>query len=146
VVHDHRHERGDALGLGRRATYETANERFFVRNHTATPTIDASTWQLKVFGSALRGAPDVDHARSFRYADLLRMPWRETTAFVECAGNGRSFFASQQGTPTPGSQWKLGAVGVARWRGVPLSYVLRRAGLKHGRAVDVCRRASTAPS
>jgi DMSO/TMAO reductase YedYZ molybdopterin-dependent catalytic subunit len=137
VVHDHRHERGDALGLGRRATYETANERFFVRNHTATPTIDASTWQLKVFGSALRGAPDVDHARSFRYADLLRMPWRETTAFVECAGNGRSFFASQQGTPTPGSQWKLGAVGVARWRGVPLSYVLRRAGLKHGRAVDV---------
>jgi hypothetical protein len=25
--------------------YETANERFFVRNHTATPTIDSSTWQ-----------------------------------------------------------------------------------------------------
>jgi DMSO/TMAO reductase YedYZ molybdopterin-dependent catalytic subunit len=117
--------------------YETANERFFVRNHTATPLIDASTWQLSVFGSGLRGAPDVDHPRTFSYRDLRRMPSREVTAFVECAGNGRSFFASQQGTPAPGSQWTLGAIGVARWRGVPLSYVLRHAGLDPWRAVDV---------
>lgn len=117
--------------------YATANERFFVRNHTATPLIDSSSWQLQVFGSALRGSPDLDHARTFSYADILRLPSRELTAFVECAGNGRSFFASQQGTPAPGSQWKLGAVGVARWRGVPLSIVLRRAGLQPWRAVDV---------
>ena len=50
--------------------YETANERFFVRNHTSTPLIDARTWQLRVFGSGLRGAPDVDHARTFSYRDL----------------------------------------------------------------------------
>ena len=30
------------------------NERFFVRNHTATPRIDAATWRLRVFGSGLR--------------------------------------------------------------------------------------------
>ena len=68
--------------------------------------------------------------------DLHRLPSRELTAFIECAGNGRSFFASQQGTPAPGSAWKLGAIGVARWRGVPLAEVLERAGLRR-RAVDV---------
>ncbi len=36
--------------------------------------------------------------------DLHRLPSRELTAFIECAGNGRSFFASQQGTPAPGAR------------------------------------------
>lgn len=35
-----------------------------------------------------------------------------------------------------GTAWQLGAIGVARWRGVRLSTVLRRAGLSR-RAVDV---------
>ena len=117
--------------------YKTPNERFFVRNHTATPLIDAATWRLRVFGSALRGSPDLAHARTFSFRDLRKLPVREVTAFVECAGNGRSFFASQQGTPAPGSQWKLGAIGVARWRGVPLAHVLERAGIERWRAVDV---------
>ena len=117
--------------------YKTANERFFVRNHTSTPLIDASTWRLSVFGSGLHGSPGIDQARTFSYADLRRLPSKEITAFVECAGNGRSFFATQQGTPAPGSQWKLGAVGVATWRGVPLSTVLKSAGLDRSRAVDV---------
>jgi DMSO/TMAO reductase YedYZ molybdopterin-dependent catalytic subunit len=58
------------------------------------------------------------------------------TKFIECAGNGRSFFGAQQGTPVPGSAWKLGAIGVAEWTGVPLSAVLDRAGLR-STAVDV---------
>jgi DMSO/TMAO reductase YedYZ molybdopterin-dependent catalytic subunit len=58
------------------------------------------------------------------------------TAFIECAGNGRSFYGSQQGTPASGTQWTLGAIGVARWRGVPLREVLERAGITR-RAVDV---------
>jgi DMSO/TMAO reductase YedYZ molybdopterin-dependent catalytic subunit len=72
----------------------------------------------------------------FSLDDLRRLPSRTQTAFIECAGNGRSFYASQQGTPAAGTQWRLGAVGVARWRGVPLSEVLERAGL-HRSAVDV---------
>jgi DMSO/TMAO reductase YedYZ molybdopterin-dependent catalytic subunit len=51
-------------------------------------------------------------------------------------GTGRSLYASQQGTPATGTQWGLGAVGVARWRGVPLAEVLERAGLQRG-AVDI---------
>jgi DMSO/TMAO reductase YedYZ molybdopterin-dependent catalytic subunit len=72
----------------------------------------------------------------FSYADLRALPSHEISAFIECAGNGRSFYPSQQGQTVSGSAWKLGAVGVARWRGVRLSTVLRRAGLTPA-AVDV---------
>jgi len=116
--------------------YHTPIDRFFVRNHTATPTIDAETWRLKLFGSGLHGNPTVAQPIEFSYADLCALPSQEISAFIECAGNGRSFYTSQQGQTVSGSAWKLGAVGVARWRGVRLSTVLRRAGLTPT-AVDV---------
>lgn len=111
--------------------YLTDWRRFFVRNHTSTPTIDARTWRLRVFGSGLRG-----DGLELTYDQLRRLPSCTVTSAIECAGNGRSFFASQQGTPAAGTQWGLGAVGVARWRGVPLSEVLDRARISR-RAVDV---------
>lgn len=106
-------------------------DRFFVRDHTSTPLIDADTWRLTVDGSGLRGGP-----AAFSLAELRRLPSEEAIAAVECAGNGRSFFTTQQGQAVTGTAWRLGAVGVARWRGVRLSTVLRRAGLSN-RAVDV---------
>jgi DMSO/TMAO reductase YedYZ molybdopterin-dependent catalytic subunit len=111
--------------------YTIPNPRFFVRNHTATPTIDLKSWNLRLFGDGLKGA-----GNTFTYEQLRELPAKEITAFVECAGNGRSFFGTQQGTPAPGSQWGLGAIGVARWRGVPLAEVLERAGVTK-QAVDV---------
>jgi DMSO/TMAO reductase YedYZ molybdopterin-dependent catalytic subunit len=112
--------------------YRVPNAWFFVRNHAATPTIDPATWRLRVFGSGLRG----DRPVEFSLGDLLRLPARRTTAFIECAGNGRSFFGSQQGTPAAGTPWKLRAIGGAEWKGVPLAEVLERAGIRRG-AVDV---------
>jgi DMSO/TMAO reductase YedYZ molybdopterin-dependent catalytic subunit len=106
-------------------------DRFFVRNHTRTPVIDAQDWRLEVTGAGLRGGPV-----SFSYRDLRRLPAETVTAAIECAGNGRSFFTGQQGQAVSGTAWRLGAIGVARWRGVRLSTVLRRAGLS-SRAVDV---------
>ncbi|MER5987440.1 sulfite oxidase [Streptomyces sp. NPDC001787] len=112
----------------------TPADRFFVRNHTATPRIDVSGWRLTVWGSGLTGDP-VD----FSYADLRALPAVTRTAFVECAGNARSFYASQQNQQVGGTAWTLGAIGTARWRGVRLADVLRRAGLgRH--AVDVLPR------
>ena len=35
--------------------YTIPNERFFVRDHTATPLIDERTWRLRVFGAGLDG-------------------------------------------------------------------------------------------
>ncbi|MFI5924935.1 sulfite oxidase [Micromonospora sp. NPDC051543] len=106
-------------------------DRFFVRDHTSTPIIDAGTWRLTVDGAGLRGAPV-----EFSLAELRRLPSETAIAAIECAGNGRSFFTTQQGQSVTGTAWTLGAVGVARWRGVRLSTVLRRAGLSR-RAVDV---------
>ncbi|MFJ8910998.1 sulfite oxidase [Amycolatopsis sp. NPDC102389] len=111
--------------------YLTPVERFFVRNHTATPSIDVNTWRLKLFGTGLSGGPV-----EFGYRDLLRLPSETITSAIECAGNGRSHFTGQQGQAVSGTPWKLGAIGVARWRGVRLSTVLAKAGLTR-RAVDV---------
>jgi DMSO/TMAO reductase YedYZ molybdopterin-dependent catalytic subunit len=119
--------------------YRVPNARFFVRNHTATPRIDAATWRLRVFGSGLRGGP-----LELGLDDLLRMPARRITAAIECAGNGRSLFADQQGTPASGTPWRLGAIGVAEWKGVPLAAVLERAGIHRG-AVDVMPQGLDAP-
>src|SRR3954454_23228679 len=90
------------------------NTPFFVRNHTATPIIDPATWRLNVFGTGLRHPEGI----TLSLRALHRLPSPTITAFIECAGKGRSLFGSQQATPPPGSQWKLGAIGVARWRGV----------------------------
>ncbi|MEU8240761.1 sulfite oxidase [Actinoplanes missouriensis] len=111
--------------------YYVPVDRFFVRNHTSTPVIEAATWSLSVFGSGLRGGPV-----SFTLDQLRALPAVTVSAAVECAGNGRSYFASQQGNTVSGTAWTLGAIGVARWRGVRLSTVLRRAGLSR-HAVDV---------
>jgi DMSO/TMAO reductase YedYZ molybdopterin-dependent catalytic subunit len=113
--------------------YKTPIDRFFVRNHTATPHIDPSTWRLRIFGSGVRREIELT------YDDILDMPAHSETKFIECAGNARSFFASVQGMPASGTQWLLGAIGVAEWTGVRLSTVLDRAGVKK-KAVDVMPR------
>ncbi len=48
-----------------------------------------------------------------RYDEVLRLPAVTVTRALECAGNGRMFFAERQGKEVPGLPWKLGAVGVA---------------------------------
>ncbi|MER6113653.1 sulfite oxidase [Streptomyces hirsutus] len=116
--------------------YHTPNELFFVRNHTATPVLDAQDWRLRLWGSGLRGAPGEDRLVEFGYDDLRALPAVTRTVSVECAGNGRSHYTSQQGETVSGTAWGLGAIGVARWRGVRLADVLRRAGLSSS-AVDV---------
>ncbi len=116
--------------------YLTPVDRFFVRDHTSTPVLDAATWRLRLFGSGLRGSPTAANPVELTYRDLRALPSETITAFIECAGNGRSFFTGQQGQAVTGTAWKLGAVGVARWRGVRLATVLARAGLTR-HAVDV---------
>ncbi|TNY36299.1 sulfite oxidase [Thermomonospora catenispora] len=119
--------------------YFTPADRFFVRNHVATPRIDVRTWRLKVWGTGLRGSPALENAVEFSYEDLLALPAVTRTVTIECTGNGRALFTRQQGQQVSGTPWLLGAAGVARWRGVPLAHVLERAGITE-RAVDVMPR------
>ncbi|MGH8896848.1 MAG: sulfite oxidase [Egibacteraceae bacterium] len=108
-----------------RRGYVVGNDLFFVRDHTSTPRIDPAAWRLTVSGSG------VAHPLALTYDELLALPAvTSVTRFVECAGNGRTFFKEAQGLQAKGSQWRLGAIGVAEWTGVPLGAVLERAGLK----------------
>lgn len=104
--------------------YVVPNELFFVRNHSRTARVDAASWRLRVEGTG------VSRPREFTYDEILALPSVSVVRFVECAGNGRSFFEAAYGKKAQGGQWKFGAIGVAEWTGVPLREVLDRAGLK----------------
>lgn len=110
--------------------YAMPNAFFFVRNHTTTPFINVKNWRLRIEGDGVNNPFDLT------YDEMLRLPSGTVTRFVECAGNGRSFFDTLLNQPAQGGQWRLGAYGIAEWTGVPLAGLLNRAGLKRT-AVDV---------
>jgi DMSO/TMAO reductase YedYZ molybdopterin-dependent catalytic subunit len=111
--------------------YLTPASHFFVRNHTTTPVLDARTWRLRVEGNALQRPLELG------FDDLLRLPSRSVTCFVECAGNGRGFFNELMGKVASGTQWHLGGIGVAEWTGVPLGSVLELAGVRRDTPRDI---------
>jgi sulfite oxidase len=99
--------------------YLTPIEHFFVRTHVYVPAVDLNQWRLSIGGS-------VATPLTLSLDDLKKLPAAELVGVLECAGNGRSFYQP----PVPGLQWGQGAVGNARWRGVRLADVLKRAGVK----------------
>jgi DMSO/TMAO reductase YedYZ molybdopterin-dependent catalytic subunit len=98
-----------------------SNAHFYVRNHFAVPALDMQRWRLRVGGL-------VSRPLTWSLQDLLNLPSECLTVTLECAGNGRSFLKPA----VSGEQWGVGAVGTAEWSGVPLAYVLQRAGVKPG--------------
>lgn len=102
----------------------TPNDVFFVRWHLANmpEQIDTDTFRLRVTG----------HVKKMLSLSLdeLKKEFTPVTlpALVVCAGNARQQF--QPGVP--GVQWKNGAMGNARWTGVPLKSLLEKAGVKAG--------------
>jgi DMSO/TMAO reductase YedYZ molybdopterin-dependent catalytic subunit len=103
----------------------TPNHQFFVRCHFPMPKIDIAAWRLRVDGL-------VQNELALSLADLRAMPSADVTATLECAGNSRGQLVPK----ASGLLWQLGAVGNAKWTGVPLSAVLEKAGLRSG-AVEV---------
>ncbi len=105
----------------------TPNDAFFVRWHLQfiPTTVDLRTWRLKVGGH-------VERELALSLDDLRRMPASSVVAVNQCAGNSRSLAEPH----VLGAQWGNGAMGNARWTGVPLRELLDRAGVKAG-AVDV---------
>jgi sulfite oxidase len=102
-------------------SYITPNDIFFVRHHWNPVFPDPKQWVLQVDG-------EVEHSLRLSLADLRKMPQSSATCVLQCAGNGRALHRPI----VPGVQWKTGAVGNARWTGVRVSELLRRAGLKAG--------------
>ena len=102
----------------------TPNDAFFVRYHFSNlPTvIDPATYRLSIGGH-------VDAPLSLSLTELKRdFPVQEIVAVNQCSGNSRGFVEPRVG----GGQLGNGAMGNARWRGVPLKALLDKAGIRAG--------------
>jgi DMSO/TMAO reductase YedYZ molybdopterin-dependent catalytic subunit len=101
----------------------TPNDAFFVRYHLADVplNIDPDTFTLEIKGK-------VDKPLKLSLADLRKMPAVELVAVNQCSGNSRGFFSPR----VAGGQLANGAMGNARWKGVPLKALLDKAGVQVG--------------
>jgi len=102
----------------------TPNDAFFVRyHHSNHPTsVDPATFRLRVRGK-------VNTALDLSLGDLQRLGAPvELTAVNQCSGNSRGFFNPR----VNGGQLGHGAMGNARWTGIPLRTVLEKAGVATG--------------
>lgn len=100
----------------------TPTELFYVRNHAPVPAVDPASFRLEVAGRV---------AEPLRLSlDELRsgFPAVDSVATLQCAGNRRDELIAER--PIPGeTPWGRTPLGNARWRGAPLSAVLRAAGV-----------------
>jgi DMSO/TMAO reductase YedYZ molybdopterin-dependent catalytic subunit len=103
----------------------TPNDAFFVRYHNAgIPTaIDGEKHVIRIGGNAVAKPFELTVAQ-------LRTEFKPVTlvAVNQCSGNGRGLFSPR----VTGGQLANGAMGNARWVGVPLKDVLARAEPKDG--------------
>jgi DMSO/TMAO reductase YedYZ molybdopterin-dependent catalytic subunit len=102
----------------------TPNDAFFVRYHLADIPlqIDANTFRVEIKGK-------VDKPLSLSVDDLKKgFEAVEIVAVNQCSGNSRGFSEPR----VAGGQLANGAMGNARWKGVPLKTVLDKAGVQPG--------------
>src|ERR1700724_480560 len=101
----------------------TPNNAFFVRYHLASIPldIDPDKFTLEVKGK-------VDRPLKLSLKEIKKLKPVELVAVNQCSGNSRGFFSPR----VAGGQLGNGAMGNARWRGVPLKAVLDKAGVQSG--------------
>ncbi|RXN83427.1 oxidase [Achromobacter aloeverae] len=103
----------------------TPNDAFFVRYHLANiPTsIDVAKYRIKVGGLVTKPLEiSVDDLKK-NYGKPV-----DIVAVTQCSGNSRGFFLPRVG----GGQSGNGAMGNARWTGIPLKRILEKAGVGAG--------------
>ena len=101
----------------------TPNNAFFVRYHLADVplNIDPDKFTLEIKGK-------VDRPQKLSLQDIRKLKAVELLAVNQCSGNSRGFSEPR----VAGGQLGNGAMGNARWRGVPLKTVLDMAGVQQG--------------
>src|SRR3954454_9893223 len=99
----------------------TPNNAFFVRYHLADVplSIDPDKFTLEIKGK-------VDRPLKLSLKEIKALPAVEIVAVNQCSGNSRGLFNPR----VAGGQLGNGAMGNARWRGVPLKTVLVKAGVQ----------------
>ena len=102
----------------------TPNGLHFERHHNGVPAIDPTQHRLLIHGLVAKPL-------TLRMDDLKRYPMRSQLTFIECGGNSNSGWYRE---PLQTSvSYMHGLVSCSEWTGVPLSLVLREAGI-HKRA------------
>src|SRR5215475_9756176 len=101
----------------------TPNNAFFVRYHLADVPldIDPDKFTLQVKGK-------VDKPLNLSLKEIRKLKAVDLVAVNQCSGNSRGFFEPR----VAGGQLGNGAMGNARWHGVPLKTVLDMAGVQAG--------------
>jgi len=99
----------------------TPNDAFFVRYHLADIpyNLDPDSFALQIKGK-------VDRPLKLSLEEIRKLPAAELVAVNQCSGNSRGLFDPR----VAGGQLGNGAMGNARWRGVPLKTVLDMAGVR----------------
>jgi sulfite oxidase len=101
----------------------TPVNHFYVRNHGPIPTVDVKGFRLTIDGLVEKPLTlTLDELRS-RFINHI-----EIEATLICGGNRRQEQSAVK--PVGGVQWDAGAIGNAKWTGVPLADVLNVAGIK----------------
>ncbi len=101
----------------------TPNDAFFVRYHLSVLplTVDPDTFSVEIKGK-------VDRPMKLSLQEIKRLDAVELVAVNQCSGNSRGFFNPR----VAGGQLANGAMGNARWKGVPLKVVLDKVGVQRG--------------
>ncbi len=92
----------------------------FERSHGGTAVIDPATHQLYVHGL-------VDRPRKLSMKEIRRFPAVSRLMFLECSGNGLTEWSKPTMKTVQGTH---GLTSTSEWTGVPLSTILKEAGLR----------------
>ena len=119
----------------------TPSELHFERHHAGVPDIDPATHRLLIHGL-------VDRPLVLTIDDLRRLPSVSRICFLECSGNSRSLWGEATSTT---AQSAHGMTSCSEWVGVPLSLLLREAGVQReatwlvAEGADACRMTRSVP-
>jgi sulfane dehydrogenase subunit SoxC len=94
----------------------------FERHHGGIAVIDPAKHSLVVHGM-------VEQPRKYSVADVRRFPSISRTMFIECSGNGLTEWSKPTLKTVQGTH---GLTSTSEWTGVPLSMLLKEAGVKPG--------------
>ena len=105
----------------------TPKELMFVRNNQVLPwgltlrPYPSDSWDLELTGL-------VTPTKTVSISELARLEQTVTVAVLQCAGNGRAFYA--ESAVTKGTQWQRGGMAQVAWEGVRLRDLLDSFGLQ----------------
>jgi sulfane dehydrogenase subunit SoxC len=104
--------------------YLVPQAMWYIHTRADTPKVDLATWRLRVEGST------VSQPQEFSYDQLLNMPHRTYIRACECGQNAHALGVEAWQRPTTGGvAFRLGAIYVAEFVGIPVRHILEQVGV-----------------